>query len=653
MLTISFSNIPKEKYTEFEGLIVKNLSATNHSQFLLNISHVFDLRSYFHYVQNSKNHYFFKYLYQNGGADNKGTMIPGRSRISFRRASIAPQNEYLPTPDEIQLARRIRMMSEEEKRVEDMKLDKIRKTKMKEIMQKIKEEEKFMYNISMIQEKIKDKRRELYQGGTFVSFKRLDLCVIFLRMFQSDLQKEILADANDTRYNYLMKIGARIAPFIDDLRWEHIYSARHYYLVEVLFVLFVSSVNMLIERQYNYKNLNEIILNKQSLSNPTWLVPLVLLLLLQVLISVISVVCLEKLISRYNFYKRSRRIEINFIFFNCFMILNNIVVVFYGFLWGAFELSDQLPEDRKYYFNFYINFQWIKNSLIIIFIPLLQRLVGDYIIKWHLIPFLTSRVCNKKKKETEDRESMKNSEKTGTSENKNPSDFDNIKEKDEKLESDPIDQKEELLLEKLEDDAINNPEDYESQEEESEEEQDAPTDSPKKKKPIHDFGLNSSYLIQVAFFTGFYLSFTSPLLLLITFLGVWLNFMFEEKLLQTVYDKTRYVSISNLFVTIRWAFVAFCFGIVISVSNSKLYMFIINRKSSEISQLSKVTGFQNMIGFCNFAIAWIFFMQMNTSRIMYRVLNSIDNLKRKYGGSFFKHEFERVNYRSQNPFYTF
>ena len=60
-----------------------------------------------------------------------------------------------------------------------------------------------------------------------------------------------------------------------------------------------------------------------------------------------------------------------------------------------------------------------------------------------------------------------------------------------------------------------------------------------------------------------------------------------------------------------------------------------------------------MIGYCNFVIAIIFFYQMATSKIMFRVLNTIDTLKQKFGGSFFKLEFERVNYRSQNPFYSF
>lgn len=175
----------------------------------------------------------------------------------------------------------------------------------------------------------------------------------------------------------------------------------------------------------------------------------------------------------------------------------------------------------------------------------------------------------------------------------------------------------------------------------------------KRKKPVHDFGLNSSYLIQVAFFTGFYLSFCSPLLLLITMLGVIINYYMEDFLLKKYYEKTHYISISNMFITLRWSFVAFCIGIVISVQNSKIYLYIVNTKSSELSQISEISGFQNMIGYCNFAISLIFFFQMSTGKIMFRVLHSIDTLKRKFGGAFFKYDFEKVNYLSQNPFYSF
>ena len=179
---------------------------------------------------------------------------------------------------------------------------------------------------------------------------------------------------------------------------------RHYYVLEILFVIVVSSVNMFLEKKYNQSNLSEMIINKKGLSNPSWIWPLLLLLLIQVLLSVISVVCLEKLISRYTFYKRSKKIEINFIFFNCFLILNNIMVVFYGFLWAAYDISLTISEEKKYYFNFYINLQWIKNSLIIIFLPLTQRLLGDYIIKWHLLPWLFNR-CSKKNKKVKDEDS--------------------------------------------------------------------------------------------------------------------------------------------------------------------------------------------------------------------------------------------------------
>ena len=131
--------------------------------------------------------------------------MPGKSKLSFRKSSFAPRDEntYLASPTELRLAKRLRLMSEEEKKQEDRQLDKLKKVKMKEIVQKIKSEDRFFYNITRIQEKIKERKQDLYLGTTFVSFKTLDMCVIFLRTFDSDLQKEVLADANDPKFSYL------------------------------------------------------------------------------------------------------------------------------------------------------------------------------------------------------------------------------------------------------------------------------------------------------------------------------------------------------------------------------------------------------------------------------------------------------------------
>lgn len=640
--------MPKDKYKDFERLIVSHLEANRSKDCLLNISHVFDLRAYFHYVKNSKNHYFYKGFYQNWDGKRGSLMADNRSRMTFRKGSFVPrpENGVQATPEEIKVERRIRMMSEEEHREEDDRLQKLRKAKMKELLQdRIKAEKNFLFHIHKIQAKIKERQAVLYLGRTFVSFKSLDVCVAFLRMFQSHLQKEVLADANDPQYEYLLKITAKIAPFIDDLRWEHMYIKRHYYLLEISFVLVVSAVNMVLEKMYNQNNLSEMIVYKKGLSDLSWIFPLVSLLAMQVLLSVISVVCLEKMISRYTFYKRSKKVEVNFVFFNFFMILNNIMVVFYGFLWAAHNLGESVTEDKKYYFNFYINFQWIKNSLIIIFIPLLQRLLGDLIIKWLLIPKISS-LCKKKKQKSEEPAGDQSQAQSAVEKN-------DIAEKD--LNDGNLLQGMAREAE-VEDDPVSG--DFSSQEEsegEDEHSQDdeGSSDGHKRKKLVHDFGLNASYLIQVAFFTGFYLSFCSPLLLLITLAGVIVNYTLEDKLLKTAYEKTQYISISNLFVTLRWSFVAFCIGIVISVQNSKIYLYIINTKSTEISQIKEVTSFQNMIGYCNFVISIIFFFQMGTGKIMFRVLHSIDTLKRKFGGAFFKYDFDKVNYLSQNPFYSF
>lgn len=64
LFSLCFENIPRDRYIEFEKLIVKHLELSGNRDSLLNISHVYDLRAYFHYVKNSKNHYFYKHLYQ-------------------------------------------------------------------------------------------------------------------------------------------------------------------------------------------------------------------------------------------------------------------------------------------------------------------------------------------------------------------------------------------------------------------------------------------------------------------------------------------------------------------------------------------------------------------------------------------------------------
>lgn len=645
-------------------------------------------------MKNSKNHYFYKQLYQQENNNIRPTFLPRQSRLSFRKASMLPdgKNLYQASDEEVQIARKVRLLSEDEQKDEEKRLARLKQKRVKEIVQKIKAEEKFFFNINRIREKIKDKRQDLYLGKTFVSFRKLDMCVIFLKMFQADLQKEVLADANQDRYDYLLHITTKIAPFIDDLRWEHMYPTTHYYIVEITFVLVISTVNLFLEKMYNTSNLEELVINKKGLRDPSWILQLLVLLLLQVLLSVVSVVALEKLISRYTFYKRSKKIEINFIFFNFFMVLNNIMVVFYGFLWAAYDMSvNKLQDDNKYKynFNFYINFQWIKNGMIIIFIPLLQRIIGDYILKWHVIPFV-GKLCKKKKPVEKEPEVPMSEQKPSTQKGdlspipkkfslstsppKEPTAYKIEKEHqmiekeiEVKLANSSQDEAEavENALEQMKnsplEDPIPDPEDFSSEESEEEEGNPEVVNVAEsviiRKRPIHDFGLNSSYMIQVSFFAGFYLSFTSPALLLVTFLGMWLNFKCEDLFLKSIYDKTRYVSISNLFVTVRWAFLAFCVGMVLSVFNTKLYIYIINFRRDQASAqpflVSKLSGFQNMIGYCNFVIALIFFFQMSTGKIMFRVLNSIENLKRKFGGSFFKNEFEKVNYKSQNPFYSF
>lgn len=638
---------------------------------ILNISHVYDLESYFKLLDTPKQHTSVATFFQPfEGKANANTPV-GQSRASFRKGSVAPQSEnpYNPSPHDIERERKSRMLSFEERLSEERKLEKHRKLLTKQDFENLKKDEKRLYQIYQVKEKIKQEQHKRYLGTSYISFKSLKWCVGFLRIFQSDFQKEALADANNKEYNYLMRIKARIAPFIDDLRWEAMQSSRRFYILEILFVLIVSSVNMIIEKKYNYDNLDQIIKHERSLGSGEvgWLIPLLLMLLLQVLLSVVAVVCLEKLISRYTFYKRSKKIEINFVFFNSFMILNNIMVVFYGFLWAASEISVGLDDSKKYRFNFYINFQWIKNSLIIIFVPLLQRLVGDYLIKWHFIPFLARKCAKKAKKETkpevpeEEVDKMKSDIDAEEAPADDPRALQRPSEQSAAAAIDEATPTRDRRTSPVNDrilaglDEENNPEDINS-DESSEEQEEVRSENISegrrqvKKKPIHDFGLNSSYIIQVAFFIGFYLAFVSPLLLFITFLGVYFNYKLEVKLLMSVYDKTKYLSIGNLFVSLRWAFVALCFGIIISVLNSELYMMII-KNNSEFDLLFRVSGFQNMIGLCIFAISWVYFIQMGTSRIMFRVLNTVEQLRSKYGGDFYRLDFEKKNYKSQNPFY--
>lgn len=92
---------------------------------------------------------------------------------------------------------------------------------------------------------------------------------------------------------------------------------------------------------------------------------------------VVTNIILEKGIRSYYFRTRSEMIEVQFFFYNKFLIINNIMVVFYGFIYIANKLSKEISEQEKSRFNFYINLQWIKNAGIVIFLPISQRIVGD------------------------------------------------------------------------------------------------------------------------------------------------------------------------------------------------------------------------------------------------------------------------------------
>lgn len=454
-----------------------------------------------------------------------------------------------------------------------------------------------------VRDRLFQNEMDLYQEETLVTFRSLEVCSAFLRIFRGGFQKTLLSGSEDKNYDYLNKIKISTAPFLDDIRWENIRNMRrNFYVKEYLTIIIVSALNFYLEYHYATTNIKAVVLSNDGYRIKI-LFRLGSLLMIQLAISVVTVLILEKMIISRKYLQRSQLIESQFLFYNFFMIITNIIIVFYGFWFGALTLRLQTSKENIKRLNYFVSIQWIKNSAIVCFLPLLQRLLGDFVGKAYIVPFL-----------------------------------------EEMYHKYFVSRKERRRLSSMSITPIL----------ESEVEKEAPGFSKKLKKsksPNHDFGLNSSYIVQIMFFTGFYLPLATPLLQLISTLGIIINYVLEKFLIRTYYRKTKYLNIGSVVMSLRYGFIAFCIGGAISIQNSTVYSKIIEERSFE-TNLDDFTNFGHLTSFCMLFVSFGYFFQIKDNRIMMRILVSITRLPKRFQKYFFQESFYINNYKEQNPFYT-
>lgn len=136
----------------------------------------------------------------------------------------------------------------------------------------------------------------------------------------------------------------------------------------------------------------------------------------------------------------------------------------------------------------------------------------------------------------------------------------------------------------------------------------------------------------------------TPALLLLVLVGISVNYFMEFNLLKRKYYKpTAYLSLNNIFLTVKYSFIFFSLGGVLSVQNSRVYNYIVS-SDHKLSNLKEYTSFTHMISLCLLSIAIFYSSQMSTDKIMFRVLKDV--IEKRYSG-----EDEKVQGRSQKDYY--
>lgn len=75
-------------------------------------------------------------------------------------------------------------------------------------------------------------------------------------------------------------------------------------------------------------------------------VTLGVLLGIQISLGVTTIIFLEKMLGSNSYSLKSAKIETRFFFYNFYMLLNNVVCIFYGFVLGANNIGKSLKSNR-------------------------------------------------------------------------------------------------------------------------------------------------------------------------------------------------------------------------------------------------------------------------------------------------------------------
>lgn len=84
-------------------------------------------------------------------------------------------------------------------------------------------------------------------------------------------------------------------------------------------------------------------------------------------------------------------LEIKFLFGNFFLISNNIVAIFYGFVLRVQSVKgEDISREKRHFVNIYTGMQWVKNCLVIILLPQVEKIFADIIFK-----LLIMKICTR------------------------------------------------------------------------------------------------------------------------------------------------------------------------------------------------------------------------------------------------------------------
>ena len=85
----------------------------------------------------------------------------------------------------------------------------------------------------------------------------------------------------------------------------------------------------------------------------------------------------------------------------------------------------------------------------------------------------------------------------------------------------------------------------------------------------HNFYKEASFIIQTLAFAGFYQPFSSPMLYLICFLGVFIQLICNRFMFRCFYTKDKDIDLMAVVIIIKYGLIFYAIGNLISVQNSQ------------------------------------------------------------------------------------